>query len=115
MDCLMPVMDGWEATETIRTVEAKYLEEAESKADDFPLFLDARPTIVLALTANATSEDKLKCNECGMDDHYIKPLPRDGLNAMMLHWVAKLFADSVSGSTSSSCHSPRKSEISLKD
>jgi CheY-like chemotaxis protein len=111
MDCLMPVMDGWEATETIRTIEAKYLEEAESKADDFPLFLDARPTIILALTANATSEDKLRCNECGMDDHYIKPLPRDGLNAMMLHWVAKLFADSVSGSTNSSCHSPRNSEI----
>jgi CheY-like chemotaxis protein len=58
-----------------------------------PIYSEAQPTIILALTANATSEDEQKCNECGMDDYYIKPMPRDGLNAMMLHWVSKLFAE----------------------
>jgi CheY-like chemotaxis protein len=93
MDCLMPVMDGWIATKQIRDLEAECLARSASRALQVPIYSEAQPTIILALTANATSEDEQKCNECGMDDYYIKPMPRDGLNAMMLHWVSKLFAE----------------------
>ena len=93
MDCLMPVMDGWVATKQIKDLEAECLARSASRALQVPIYSEAQPTIILALTANATSEDEQKCNECGMDDYYIKPMPRDGLNAMMLHWVSKLFAE----------------------
>lgn len=83
----MPVMDGWQATSAIRA------SEEESMAKATALSADSHPTIVLALTANATEEDKQRCTDCGMDGFYVKPISRDGLNAMMLHWVSKLFAD----------------------
>jgi CheY-like chemotaxis protein len=106
MDCLMPVMDGWSATKAIRSLEAEYLSRAEFQALESPVYLEAQPTIILALTANATLEDKNMCSECGMDDFYIKPMPRDGVNAMMLQWISKLFADSASDSSSGN-NSPR--------
>ena len=53
----MPVMDGYEATRTIRGLQR---EDA-----DIP---------VLAMTADAFSEDIQKCLECGMDDHLAKPI-----------------------------------------
>jgi signal transduction histidine kinase/CheY-like chemotaxis protein len=90
MDCLMPVMDGWSATEAIRSLEADYLIRTETES---ATYVDTYPIIILALTANATEEDKSRCRECGMDDFYTKPMPRDRLNAMMLRWVSILFAD----------------------
>ena len=57
MDVRMPVMDGYEATRTIRGLQR---EDA-----DIP---------VLAMTADAFSEDIQKCLECGMDDHLAKPI-----------------------------------------
>jgi PAS domain S-box-containing protein len=93
MDCLMPVMDGWSATEAIRNMEIEYIQCAASKAAEFTVFLEAQPTIVLALTANATADDKKRCIACGMDDFFIKPMPRDRLNTMMLRWVSILFSD----------------------
>lgn len=96
----MPVMDGWQATSSIRAYE----EEAMVKAVN--LGIDSHPTIVLALTANATEDDKQRCSDCGMDGFYVKPIARDGLNNLMLHWVSKLFADD-SSNASSLQNSPR--------
>jgi signal transduction histidine kinase len=57
MDCMMPVMDGLEATSIIK------------KSPD----LYGTPKII-ALTASALKEDKDKCTEAGMDDFLSKPL-----------------------------------------
>ncbi len=60
MDVRMPVMDGYEAARTIRELE---------RADaDIP---------VLAMTADAFSEDIQRCLECGMNDHLAKPIDID--------------------------------------
>ena len=57
MDVRMPVMDGYEATRIIREME---------RADaDIP---------IIAMTADAFSEDIQKCLECGMNDHLAKPI-----------------------------------------
>ncbi len=53
MDIMMPVMDGYEATEKIRSVDK-----------DIP---------IIAMSANAFIEDKLKAKEIGMNDYITKP------------------------------------------
>ena len=57
MDVRMPMMDGYEATAAIRGLERK----------------DAALPII-AMTADAFSEDIQKCLECGMNDHLAKPI-----------------------------------------
>jgi CheY-like chemotaxis protein len=56
MDIQMPVMDGFEATRTIRQ-----------------MFPDKRIPII-ALSANAFDEDRRKSFEAGMDGHLAKPI-----------------------------------------
>ena len=62
MDILMPVLDGYETTKRIR--------EMEGKVGGIP---------IVAMTANAFAEDKIKAIESGMDDHVQKPLEKDAL------------------------------------
>ena len=58
MDLHMPVMDGYAATEAIRSSRAP-------RASEVP---------ILAMTANAFSEDVARCRAAGMDDHIAKPV-----------------------------------------
>ncbi len=70
MDLHMPGMDGIEATRRIRAIEA----EAEH---------DSRATPILALTANASAEDRDACLAAGMDGFLVKPLDRERLAAAL--------------------------------
>ena len=69
MDCQMPVMDGYEATEAIRKLEAG--------SSHIP---------IIAVTANAMKGDKEKCIECGMDDYISKPLRPNDLQEAVSRW-----------------------------
>lgn len=70
MDCLMPVMDGFEATRAIRQAEAEGRERA-------------RPAWIVALTANAMKGDKERCFEAGMDDYLSKPFLPEHLDRVV--------------------------------
>ena len=61
MDVQMPIMDGYEATRTIRRMDRE----------------DAKKVPIVAMTANAFSEDVAKSLECGMNDHISKPIELD--------------------------------------
>jgi CheY-like chemotaxis protein len=72
MDCQMPVMDGYAATQEIRGREKR-------------LGLPRLP--VLALTANAFDEDAVRSREAGMDAHLAKPYTRDQLHEILKGWL----------------------------
>ena len=72
MDCQMPVMDGYAATQEIRKREAR-------------LGLPRVP--VLALTADAFEEDAVRSREAGMDAHLAKPYTRDQLQELLKAWL----------------------------
>ncbi len=72
MDCQMPVMDGYAATQAIRQREAR-------------LGLPRVP--VLALTANAFEEDAARSREAGMDAHLAKPYTREQLQELLKSWL----------------------------
>ncbi|MCV6636613.1 PAS domain S-box protein [Candidatus Albibeggiatoa sp. nov. NOAA] len=75
MDCHMPQMDGFIATQKIR------IWEAEQKS---------RPHIVIiALTANAMQGDRERCLACGMDDYISKPVTSKDLYQTILHWLSE--------------------------
>jgi signal transduction histidine kinase/DNA-binding response OmpR family regulator len=67
MDCLMPVMDGFEATATLREFEQS---SGVSEARRLP---------IVALTANAMKGDVEACLAAGMDDYVAKPFTREQL------------------------------------
>jgi len=68
MDCRMPVMDGYEATERIRKQQNQS---------------DGREPVILALTADVTNAAMKQCNEVGMDDYLVKPLEMAQLQDML--------------------------------
>ncbi|MCW8344479.1 ATP-binding protein [Vibrio sp. ZSDZ65] len=64
MDCMMPVMDGFDATEAIRAYERSH---------------NLAKKHIIALTASVLDDDIQKCFDCGMDDYLPKPFKRDVL------------------------------------
>ena len=69
MDCMMPDMDGYEATRIIR--------EREN---------GGRRTPVIAMTAGAMKGDRDRCLEAGMDDYLSKPTSLEALQGMLTKW-----------------------------
>lgn len=58
MDIMMPDMNGYEATRTIRSMDRE----------------DAKKIPIIAMTANAFTEDRIRAKEAGMDEHVAKPI-----------------------------------------
>ena len=72
MDIMMPVMNGYEAAKTIRSMDRE----------------DAKVIPIIAMTANAFTEDRLRAKEAGMDEHIAKPI--DGkLLVKVIHKLVK--------------------------
>ena len=58
MDIMMPVVNGYEATKMIRSLDRE----------------DAKEIPIIAMTANAFTEDRIRAKEAGMDEHVAKPV-----------------------------------------
>ena len=78
MDCQMPVLDGYEATQSIRAIEAQ-------KGPS------ARRCPIIAMTAAVGALERQRSLEAGMDDHLAKPFDEDKIN-QILNDVAKMKA-----------------------
>jgi len=70
MDCMMPRMDGYEATRRIRAMEG-----------------EIRGVPVVAITANAMKGDRERCLEAGMNDYLAKPVSRGALARILEKWL----------------------------
>ncbi len=70
MDCMMPEMDGFEATRAIRTLGGH------------------RGSVpIVAVTANAMAGDRERCLDAGMNDYLAKPIRPDGLRVAVERWI----------------------------
>lgn len=72
MDCHMPEMDGFEATQIIRTIESGY---------------DKGHIPIVAVTADAMVGDREKCLNAGMDDYLNKPIKPKEISRMLEKWL----------------------------
>ena len=70
MDCMMPIMDGLEATENIRASGQSFA--------SIP---------IIAFTANAMESDQIACKAAGMDDFLDKPVTLARLSEKLAPWV----------------------------
>jgi signal transduction histidine kinase/CheY-like chemotaxis protein len=72
MDCEMPIMDGYEASRIIRSMQSRQ-----------------QRTPIIALTADAFDENRKKCKEAGMDDFLSKPIMESVLLATLQRWIKR--------------------------
>ena len=73
MDVQMPEMDGIEATVAIQ--------------QEWP---EGQQPIIIAMTANAMSQDRERCLASGMSDHIAKPIKLERLQSTLMKWVNQI-------------------------
>ncbi len=73
MDCQMPEMDGFAATQSIRNLSTE---------------VSAIP--IIAMTANAMQGDRERCLAAGMNDYISKPVGFEDLRAIVTHWLERV-------------------------
>ena len=71
MDCMLPIVDGYQATKSIRACGV-------GNASDIP---------IIALTADTTMENEQKCYNAGMNDYLTKPLDLEQLEQRLSHYL----------------------------
>jgi PAS domain S-box-containing protein len=98
MDIQMPEMDGLEATRLIRTGVGSGAVNA-----NIP---------ILAMTANVFEDDRLACEEAGMDDFVAKPVEPENLFSTVLKWLSKPEPDGSADTMSSDL---KQGETDLND
>ena len=77
MDCMMPVMDGYEAASKIRSL-------SNAAAPRVP---------IVALTASALDGERQRCLDAGMDDYLAKPFRFDDLTVVLQRWTIERRAE----------------------
>jgi CheY-like chemotaxis protein len=70
MDIQMPILNGYEATKNIRSMETN------------------QKVPIIALTAGIVSDERNKCFEAGMDDFLSKPIEKELLEFTILKWLS---------------------------
>ena len=76
MDCQMPEMDGYQATQALRRQEQSLEEPCPWRV----------PVYVIAMTANAMEGEREKCLAMGMDDYLSKPVRTGELQTALERW-----------------------------
>jgi CheY-like chemotaxis protein/HPt (histidine-containing phosphotransfer) domain-containing protein len=84
MDCMMPEMDGYEATRKIREMELQHVSTRER-------------LYIVAMTANAMQGDREKCIAAGMDDYVSKPVQLAELKRALDKWGSTAAASAANG------------------
>jgi signal transduction histidine kinase/DNA-binding response OmpR family regulator len=106
MDCQMPEMDGYQATEWIRESEGA----GGTETDRMP---------IVALTAHAMEGDRAACLAAGMDDYLVKPFSQDQLGAVLARWLepvqeaTEVVTDDEDGQTSETPSGPAETHPSI--
>lgn len=101
MDCLMPVMDGYEATKEIRKLQNDKKIQAKLP--------------IVALTANAMKGDRERCMESGMDDYISKPVRKRELQISLLKWLKDIDIEkeNFSDNSNSAEHLSKDEDVSI--
>ena len=86
MDCMMPEMDGYEATLVIQREETR--RDGGGKPRHIP---------IIALTANAMKGDRERCLAAGMDDYLSKPLEPEAVLKKLRQWLPQSLQSSPAG------------------